>query len=54
MSLLVETTRDLPGIFVEVSPDLGGPSFDNPIELSIYGNTEQSVNDAVEIVERLI
>ena len=51
MSLLVETTRDLPGIFVEVSPDLGGPSFDNPIELSIYGNTEQSVNDAVEIVE---
>ena len=51
MSLLVETTRDLPGIFVEISPDLGGPSFDNPIELSIYGNTEQSVNDAVEIVE---
>ena len=51
MSLLVETTRDLPGIFVEVSPDLGGPSFDNPIELSIYGNTEQSVNVAVEIVE---
>ena len=51
MSLLVETTRDLPGIFVEISPDLGGPSFDNPIELSIYGNTEQSVNVAVEIVE---
>ena len=51
MSLLVETTKDLPGIFVEISPDLGGPSFDNPIELSIYGNTEQSVNVAVEIVE---
>ena len=45
-------SNDLPGIFVEVAPDLGGPSFDNPIELSIYGNTEKDVNKAVDIVEK--
>ena len=50
MSLLKSSTNDLPGIFVEVAPDLGGPSFDNPIELSIYGNTEKDVNKAVDIV----
>ena len=52
MGLLKSSTNDLPGIFVEVSPDLGGPSFDNPIELSIYGNTEKEVNKAVDIVEK--
>jgi multidrug efflux pump len=52
MSLLKSSTNDLPGIFVEVAPDLGGPSFDNPIELSIYGNTEKDVNKAVDIVEK--
>ena len=52
MSLLKSSTNDLPGIFVEVAPDLGGPSFDNPIELSIYGNTEKDVNNAVDIVEK--
>ena len=52
MSLLKSSTNDLPGIFIEVAPDLGGPSFDNPIELSIYGNTEKDVNKAVDIVEK--
>ena len=52
MGLLKSSTNDLPGILVEVSPDLGGPSFDNPIELSIYGNTEKEVNKAVDIVEK--
>ena len=52
MSLLKSSTNDLPGIFVEVAPDLGGPSFDNPIELSLYGNTEKDVNKAVDIVEK--
>ena len=52
MGLLKSSTNDLPGIFVEVAPDLGGPSFDNPIELSIYGNTEKEVNKAVDMVEK--
>ena len=51
MSLLSNSTNDLPGIFVDVQADLGGPSFDVPIELSVYGDTEKSVNDAVDIVE---
>ena len=51
MSLLSNSTNDLPGIFVDVQADLGGPSFDVPIELSVYGDTEKSVNDAIDIVE---
>jgi multidrug efflux pump len=51
MSLLSNSTDDLPGIFVDVKADLGGPSFDVPIELSVYGDTEESVNDAIDIVE---
>ena len=54
MSLLSNSTDDLPGIFVDVQADLGGPSFDVPIELSVYGDTEQSVNDAIDIVESYI
>ena len=51
MSLLAKSTNGLPGIFVEIEPDLGGPSFDVPIELSVYGNTEAQVNDAINIIE---
>ena len=54
MSLLSNSTDDLPGIFVDVQADLGGPSFDVPIELSVYGDTEESVNDAIDIVESYI
>ena len=51
MALLKKSTDNLSGIFVEIKPDLGGPSFDNPIELSIYGNKEQDVNEAIDVVE---
>jgi multidrug efflux pump len=51
MKFLNESVNDLPGIFVEIAPDLGGPSFDNPIEINLYGITESSVNDAVDQVE---
>ena len=51
MGLLAKSTNDLPGIFVEIEPDLGGPSFDVPIELSVYGNTEAQVNNAINIIE---
>ena len=51
MRLLNESVNDLPGIFVEIAPDLGGPSFDNPIELNLYGVSESAVNNAVDEVE---
>ena len=51
MDNLVSSTKDLPGIAVEVEADLGGPSFDSPIELDVYGSTEDSVNYAVNIIE---
>ena len=54
MELLNESVNDLPGIFVEVAPDTGGPSFDNPIELDLYGNSENNVNAAADIVETYI
>jgi multidrug efflux pump len=51
MRLLNESVDDLPGIFVEIAPDLGGPSFDSPIELDLYGNSEINVNAAADTVE---
>ena len=51
MELLSESVNDMPGIFVEISPDLGGPSFDNPIELDLFGNSEDDVNAAADIIE---
>ena len=51
MDRLKESTRDLPGISVEVEADEGGPSFDSPIELDVYGDTEDEVNAAVTLIE---
>ena len=51
MDRLKESTKDLPGISVEVEADEGGPSFDSPIELDVYGDTEEEVNAAVTLIE---
>ena len=51
MDRLKASTKDLPGITVEVEADIGGPSFDSPIELDVFGNTESDVNDAVAKIE---
>ena len=51
MDLLKESIKDLPGITVEIEADEGGPSFDPPIELDIYGDTEEQVNEAVTKIE---
>ena len=47
MDQLKNSTKDLPGIAVEVEADLGGPSFNTPIELDIFGNTEEEVNNKI-------
>tara|TARA_B100000965_G_scaffold105660_1_gene87158 strand:- start:411 stop:1904 length:1494 start_codon:yes stop_codon:yes gene_type:complete len=51
MDLLKESTNDMPGIAVEVEADEGGPSFDSPIELDVFGDTEEQVNEAVTKIE---
>ncbi len=51
MDQLKNSTKDLPGIAVEVEADLGGPSFNTPIELDVFGNTEEEVNNAVNKIE---
>jgi len=51
MDRLKESTKDLPGISVEVEADEGGPSFDSPIELDVFGDTEEQVNEAVTLIE---
>ena len=51
MDQLKNSTKDLPGIAVEVEADLGGPSFNTPIELDVFGNTEEEVNNAVNSIE---
>jgi multidrug efflux pump len=54
MDQLKTSTQDLPGIAVEIEADLGGPSFNSPIELDIYGDTEEDVNIAVNRVENFM
>ena len=51
MDQLKNSTKDLPGIAVEVEADLGGPSFNTPIEVDVFGNTEEDVNNAVNKIE---
>lgn len=43
MQLVTEVTQGIPGIIVEAEADLGGPSFDSPIELNITGDIESEV-----------
>jgi len=47
-----KVTTDIPGIIVEIKPEEGGPSFSSPIELGIFGNNEESVTKATEIIEQ--
>ena len=54
MDQLKASTQDLPGIAVEIEADLGGPSFNSPIELDIYGDTEEDVNIAVNRIENFM
>ena len=54
MDQLKTSTQDLPGIAVEIEADLGGPSFNSPIELDIYGDTEEDVNIAVNKIENFM
>ena len=54
MDQLKTSTEDLPGIAVEIEADLGGPSFNSPIELDIYGDTEEDVNIAVNRIENFM
>ena len=54
MQMVTERTSDIPGIIVEAQPDLGGPSFSSPIQISIYGLTEESAkNAAIEIENKI-
>ena len=51
MQLVTDVTQDIPGIIVEAVADLGGPSFDSPIELNISGDIESEVIAASLIAE---
>ena len=35
---------NIPGIIVEISEQEGGPAFENPIEIGIFGNTEMRLS----------
>jgi len=51
MQLVTEVTQGIPGIIVEAEADLGGPSFDSPIELNITGDIESEVVAAALLAE---
>ena len=42
---------NIPGIIVEISEQEGGPAFENPIEIGIFGNTENEVVRVTRMVE---
>ena len=42
---------NIPGIIVEISEQEGGPAFENPIEIGIFGNTENEVVQVTRMVE---
>ena len=42
---------NIPGIIVEISEQEGGPAFENPIEIGIFGNTEDEVVQVTRMVE---
>ena len=51
MQLVTKVTQGIPGIIVEAEADLGGPSFDSPIELNITGDIETEVVSAALLAE---
>ena len=51
MQLVTKVTQGIPGIIVEAEADLGGPSFDSPIELNITGDIESEVVAAALLAE---
>ena len=51
MQLVTKVTQGIPGIIVEAEADLGGPSFDSPIELNITGDIETEVVAAALLAE---
>ena len=46
-----QATSNIPGLIVEITPEEGGPSFSSPIELGIFGDNEQGVAKATELIE---
>ncbi len=47
----IAATKDMPGIIVEIVADQGGPSFESPIELGIFGNNEDEVAATTRAIE---
>ena len=44
-------TANIPGILVEIFELEGGPAFENPIEIGVFGNTEQEVVQVTRLIE---
>ncbi len=54
MALINKLTKNIPGIIVETEADLGGPSFESPIQISIEGNSENAVKKASLKIENFM
>ena len=44
----------MPGVIVEITPEEGGPGFDSPIELGIFGNNDDQVSEATQRIEKYL
>jgi hypothetical protein len=51
MNLLKNSTNDLPDITIEIETNERSPSFDSPIEINIFRDTEKQINKAVTKIE---
>tara|TARA_B100000029_G_scaffold516825_1_gene635438 strand:+ start:19637 stop:22762 length:3126 start_codon:yes stop_codon:yes gene_type:complete len=54
MSIAQNKLEEIPGIIVEIAEDQGGPDFQDPIELGIFGNTENDVAIVTKKIENFL
>ena len=49
-----KSAEDIPGIIVETKANLGGPEFDSPIQMTVYGKNERETDIVTNYIESYI
>lgn len=49
-----QAVSNIPGVIIEITPEEGGPGFDSPIELGIFGSNDEQVANATRRIEKYL
>ena len=49
-----QAVSNIPGVIIEITPEEGGPGFDSPIELGIFGSNDEQVANATRSIEKYL